>query len=80
MNFICSVAPKHEKKGVEVYKTGARKMVSILAHAQNKRLHFAVIDAFCLPTRKSRSDVGNVRAKHKVTPYLNTVKVSHLAP
>jgi hypothetical protein len=27
--------PKHEKKGVEIYPNKARKMVSILAHAQN---------------------------------------------
>jgi len=36
---------KHEKKGVEIYLNKARKMVSILAHAQNARLHPAVIEA-----------------------------------
>ena len=37
--------PKHEKKGVEVYTNQARKMVSILAHAQNARLHPTIAEA-----------------------------------
>lgn len=35
MNLICNVRLKHEKKGVEIYLSSARKMFSILAHAQN---------------------------------------------
>ena len=74
--WICTHDSKHEKKGREKDYRKARKMSTILAHAQQERVHSAIVDAFCVPTRKPRSHAGEVAWKLKGIRYPHTAKAS----